>query len=80
VEIAKTALVVPPATLTLAGTMATAGLLLERATAAPLAAAGELSLTVPVEPVPPATLVGLTLTDDRLGGETVRTAVLVAPP
>ena len=62
-----TALVVPPATVTLAGTMAMAGLLLERATAAPPAGAAELSVTVPVERVPPVTLAGLTLIDDSPG-------------
>ena len=69
----KVALVLPAATVTLAGVLATAVLLLERETTAPPAGAALLSITVPVEVcVPPVTLVGFKLTDDSV-------TVLVAP-
>src|SRR5438094_2960047 len=55
----KLALVVPAATVTLAGTTA-AGLLLERATCAPPTGAGPFSVTVPVADAPPIRLAGLT--------------------
>ena len=62
----KFALVAPAGTVTLAGTMATAVLLLESATAAPPAGAAALRVTVPVEGAPPVTLVGLRLTEERV--------------
>ena len=46
-------------TVTLAGTLAIAGLLLERATTAPPSGAGTLRTTVPDESLPPTTLEGL---------------------
>ena len=46
-------------TVTLAGTLAIAGLLLERATTAPPSGAGTLRMTVPDESLPPTTLDGL---------------------
>src|SRR6266481_429986 len=52
------ALVAPAATVTLEGTVAAAVLLLESATCAPPVGAGPLSVTVPVEEFPPATLLG----------------------
>jgi hypothetical protein len=73
------ALVPPGETVTLAAT-ATAGLLLESATCAPPAGAGPFSITVPVAGLPPATLAGLTISDETLGGITVSDAVCVAPP
>ena len=75
----KLAVVPPAATVTLAGTAA-AALLLDSVTTAPPAGAGAFSVTVPVEPVPPVTLVGLTFSDETLGGSTVSEAVRVAPP
>src|SRR3989442_14861091 len=60
----KVALVAPSETVTPAGTVA-AALLLERETRAPPRGAGPLSVTVPVEERPPATLVGLRLSEGR---------------
>ncbi|HEV8636851.1 MAG TPA: hypothetical protein VG370_21745 [Chloroflexota bacterium] len=56
------ALVAPAAIVTLAGTLAAAALLLESDTAAPPLGAAALKVTVPVEELPPTTLVGLTVT------------------
>ena len=78
----KVALVAPAGTVTLAGTVA-AGLLLERVTGAPPAGAGPFSVTVPVESPtsgPPITLVGLSVSEERIGGITVSEAVRVPPP
>jgi hypothetical protein len=58
VDIGKFAFQAPAATVTLAGTVATAGLLLESATTAPPAGAAVVRLTYPVEETPPSTLVG----------------------
>ena len=80
------ALVAPAATVTLAGTLAAAVLLLESVTSAPPDGAGPLNVTVPVEDcVPPITLVGLSVSEERVGagggaGATVIEAVLVTPP
>jgi hypothetical protein len=63
----------------LAGTWAAAVLLLDNATTAPLAGAGPFSLTVPVEEVPPITVMGLTLTEFSTAAFTFKVAVLVAP-
>ena len=56
----KLALVAPAGTVTLAGTLAARGRLLPRLTATPPAGAAALKRTVPVEGVPPTTLVGFT--------------------
>jgi hypothetical protein len=76
--------VVSAAIVTLAGTLATAVLLLESAIGAPAAGAGPLSVTVPLEVCkPPTTLAGLSVNEARSGkgrGVTVREADLVAPP
>ena len=73
----KLAVVAPAATVTLPllGMAATAALLLDRYTTAPPAGAGPFRFTVPVEDVPPVTLVGLTATDETRGGITVSEAV-----
>ncbi len=78
------ALVAPAAIVTLGGMLA-APLLLESATCAPPVGAGPLNVTVPVEEFPPATLVGFSESEERVGGGggagvTVSEAVLVAPP
>jgi hypothetical protein len=78
------ALVAPAGMVTLAGTVATAGLLLESETRAPPVRADPLSVTLPIEEDPPLTLVGLSVTEVRVGpgggcGVTVSEAVLVTP-
>ena len=78
------ALIAPAATATLEGTRA-APLLLESATVAPPAGAAPLSVTVPVEELPPVTLVGFSPSEASVGGGgaagvTASEAVLVAPP
>jgi len=55
------ALVPPDATVTLAGTAATDGLLLARVTVLPPEGAGPLSVIVPVTAIPPTTAVGFTV-------------------
>jgi hypothetical protein len=65
VVMAKVALVFPPATTTVAGVCAAPVLLLDSATVAPPVGAGPLRVTVPVAPVPPTTVVGLTEIDVR---------------
>src|SRR5947199_57820 len=67
---------------TRAGTVATLVLLLERVTTAPPLGAGPLSVTVPVEELPPVTLVGLRLSDESVGAlpTTVNALGLVAVP
>jgi hypothetical protein len=80
------ALVDPPGTTTLEGTLATPGLLLESATCAPPAGAGPLSVTLPLEDcAPPITLEGFSVSEVRVGGGggagvTVSEAVLFTPP
>lgn len=78
----KVARVAPAGTVTVEGTVAAPGLLLESATCAPPAGAGPFSVTVPVEfpSGPPITLVGLKVSEERTAGITVSEAVRVAPP
>jgi hypothetical protein len=73
----KLALVWPAATVTLAGTVATLGLLLESVTTTPPEGAAPESVTVPVDVLPPLTLVGLSVSEERLtalAGVTVNVA------
>jgi hypothetical protein len=80
------AFVAPAATVTLAGTVATAVLLLARVTDAPPDGAAADSVTVAVDDAPPFTLVGLSVSAEAAGaagggaGATVRIAVFVTPP
>ena len=80
---AKVALVAPADTVTLVGTVVAVELSASVTTAPPVGAA-DVNVTVPVEDVPPATLVGLTDTAERVGpaapGVTVNTAVCVTGP
>lgn len=62
----KLALLAPAATVTLAGTLAAAVLLLESVTTAPPEGAAAVKLAVPVEALPPTTLLGFTDTEDKL--------------
>ncbi len=83
VVIVKVAEVAPAATVTLEGACAAAMLLLDRETTAPPDGAGPVSLTVPVDEIPPTTDAGLTVMALPLplsvGGFTVRVAVLATP-
>jgi hypothetical protein len=67
----------PAATVTLAGTVATAGLLLVKAMAAPAAGAGAARVTVPVAFFDPIT--GFGLIARASGGFTVSTTCFVTP-
>ena len=76
----KDALVAPAGTVTLAGTVTTPVLLLERETAAPPLGAGALNVTSPEAGDPPITLLGVRLSEVRLGpaegcGVTVKEAL-----
>jgi len=76
----KVALAIPPGTVTLAGTVATAVLLLESMTTAPPPGATPFRVTVPCEELPPVTLVGFSVSEERASeGVTVSEAVRVAP-
>jgi hypothetical protein len=79
VETVKVAVLAPAATRTLAGTVAAAVLLLERATVTPPVGAAPVSVTVPVDVPLPVTRVGFRVRVDNVGGFTVRLAVFVAP-
>ncbi|HZD32494.1 MAG TPA: hypothetical protein VE779_12635 [Candidatus Angelobacter sp.] len=79
VVIVNVAVVALAATFTLAGTCAAAVLLLDSVTTAPLAGAGPVKVTVPVEEVPPSTEAGLRLTEVSAAAVTVKVAVFVAP-
>jgi hypothetical protein len=64
----KLALVAPAGTVTLDGTVATAGLLLMSVTTAPPAGAGPLKLTRPSAEEPPRTQLGETASEERVAG------------
>jgi len=74
------ALVDPAATVTFAGTEATAVLLLDKATLIPPAGAGPFNVTVPVDVTPPATGLGAKVSEEGVGGLTVSVPVCVPPP
>ena len=75
----KVALVLPAATVTLAGTVAAEVLLLDKEITAPPAGAGALRVALPVEVPPPTTLVGLKVSELNVTAVTVRLAVLLIP-
>jgi hypothetical protein len=75
----KLAEVLPVATVTLLGTVATAVELLERVTTVPAEGAGPVRVTVPVEEVPPVTELGLRAMELKVPAVTVKLAVLVTP-
>src|SRR5437870_1160442 len=69
VVISKLALVAPAGTITVEGTAATPGLLLESATPAPSGGAGRVRLTLPVIGPPPTTgALGTVSARSRMGG------------
>src|SRR5437016_5800339 len=78
----KVALVALPGTVTLAGTLATPGLLLDMLTTAPPLGAGPLLVRVPLEGAPPVSLIALRLCDEsvRALAWTVKLLALVAVP
>jgi hypothetical protein len=77
VVMAKVAVVAPAATVTLAGIVA-AALLLDKVIRAPPAGAILPKVTVPVDPFPPTTAVGFTVTLESVGGLIVSVAVFAA--
>src|SRR2546427_8439654 len=80
VVIVNGALVAPAGTVTLPGTLAAAVLSLDSVTCAPPVGAGPSSVAVPVELLPPVTVVGFTPSEERPAARfTVRVAVRVTP-
>jgi hypothetical protein len=75
---AKVALFDPPATVTLAGTVAAEVLLLVSVTTAPPVGAALLKVTVPVDDDPPGTVVGFKETDATVTGGAFTVIVTVA--
>ena len=79
VVIAKLAEFAPPKTVTLGGGAATGELELARVTEIPALGAGPVNVIVPVEPVPPVTLVGDSVSDNAVGASTVNVAGFATP-
>jgi hypothetical protein len=79
VATANVALVLPAATVTDEGTVATDVLLLAKDIVAPPLGAALLNMTVPWELFPPVTLVGFKPKELSNGGMTVRVAVWLVP-
>ncbi len=73
----KTCVFAPALIVTLAGTVATAVLLLERVTTTPPAGVTPFSVTIPVPPVPPVKALGVSVTETKVAGLTVRLKLLV---
>jgi hypothetical protein len=80
VDIAKLALVAPAATITLAGSVAAEGMLLESVTTAPPGGAGTNRNTVPLVPVPAGTTREPRVNETSQVGTTSRIIDLVSPP
>ena len=72
--------VLPAGIVTEAGTVAAPVLLLVNVTTIPAGGAGPVRVTVPVEFVPPVTVVGLRLSAFNAGRDTVNVAERVVPP
>ena len=79
VVIGKLAEFAPPKMITLGGGAATDELELARVTEIPALGAGPVSVIVPVEPVPPVTLVGESVSESAVGASTVSVADFVTP-
>ena len=77
VVIWKVAAVAPAATVTVAGVTAL-GSLEDKATLHPPVGAGAVKVTVPVEEVPPVTVLGARVKEEGAGGTTVKTVVTTA--
>ena len=75
----KVAVVVPAATVTLDGTVATAVLLLESWMVTPAGGAAPLRVTVPLDGLPPTTFGGFNFNEDKAGRVIVNVAVFVTP-
>lgn len=71
----KVPLVAPPAMLKFAGVVTALMLLLIKETVKPAAGAGPFRLTIPTEPVPPVTVLGLKVNEEMLAGFTVRVPI-----
>ena len=82
VDTEKFALVAPAGTVTLAGTVATAGLLLDSPTVTPPTGAVVLSHTVPLPALPPPMFLGFSVKDDSVasGRATMNVSKARAPP
>lgn len=80
VSMLNVALFAPEATETLEGTVATATLLLLSDTEIPPLGAAPVSFTVPVEPAPPATVLGASDSELNTGAVTVTVADFSDPP
>src|ERR1019366_5082813 len=79
VVIVNVAVVAPASTVTPPGTVAAVILLLDNVTNAPPVGAAPLSVTVPVDDVPPLTVVGLTVTEVKMGGPAVAVVKVKSP-
>ena len=76
----KVVVAAPAGTVATAGPAATAVLVLWSVTLKPPGGAGPDRVTVPIEAVPPGTLVAFSVRAVRVGGDTASVAVLVTPP
>ena len=79
VRIVNVADVAPERTVTLAGTCAAPVLLLDNSTVAPVEGAAAFKVTVPVDEIPPTTVVGLRVTELRFSKLTVNPADCFVP-
>lgn len=79
VEILKLAETLPAGIVTVAGTLARVGLLLDNVTTAPPAGAGAVRATVPTETAPPTTEVGLSVKEVKVAAVSVITVDVVTP-